>query len=398
MWDHSYRWQRRTQLIAGVVLLLSTMAGLAVAVATPAARRAWLGGLEVLGEFGSPAARTISATVPAGLRPQAGTLVYRDRADGAAQVVGRVVDVEVAREDFVELRIQLMGPLANPSPQGGCLKGAPATLNLREAVRLLLVPDGPEVEAALARDAVWPSVRTHVMPSIADNLIREIDKEKGKFAEQDQAIVIKSIEALRAELQPLEDQLADRLAKRAWQVIGVSGLAGGIWRSTTNSVEEQGIEIADWWWRLFGSSSDAVPSDRPFLSDKTNQALRDGLHEETHAFWEENRETIVAALIKVANQRRGDIESAFNERWAGLLYERAVLPAWRSGQDEVLASIQSYANDLAARRLLNERGGPRLLFAYALRCSLKISNEPLLIFSPGSPDGSHAIVFEPLVQ
>jgi hypothetical protein len=163
-------------------------------------------------------------------------------------------------------------------------------------------------------------------------------------------------------------------------------------------VEEQTIEFSDWWWRQFGSRSDAVPSERPFLSEATSQALRDALHEETRTFWQEHRETIVAALVKVASERRGELESALNERWAGRLYERAVLPAWKTGQEEVLKSVQEYARDLAARRLLNEEGGPRLLFAYALRSSLKISDEPLLILSPGAPDSSGKVVYEPLLR
>lgn len=398
MWDHSYRWQRRTQLIAGVVLLLSGIAALAVAVTTPAARRAWGGTREVLAEITSPAAQTISTTVPASLQTEIGTLVYLERADGVAQVVGRVVHVAEVSGELVEIQIRMLAPASDPVHAGGVLKGAPASLDLRDAVQLLLSPDPVEVEAALARDAVWPSVRTHVMPSIADNLIREIGKEQSAFAKQDKAIIVKSIDELRAELQPLEEQLAERLAKRSWEVIGVSGVAGGIWRSTSNSVEEQNIAIADWWWGLFGSESNRVPRDRPFLSEKATQELRAALHEETRAFWQENRAAIVAALAKVANERRGDIESAFNERWAGLLYERALLPAWRDGQDEVLESVQVYAKELAARRLLNEQGGPRLLFAHALRSSLKISNEPLLVFSPTAAGGASEVTFEPLLH
>ncbi|MGE3780423.1 MAG: hypothetical protein AB7F89_24760, partial [Pirellulaceae bacterium] len=301
--------------------------------------------------------------------------------------------------DLVELRIRQLSPPSDPEHSSGTLKGAPASLNLSEVVRLLVNPDTPEVEAALARDAVWPSVREHVMPSMADNLIREMARDEPEFADSDHAILGESIDELRAELRPLEDLLADRLAKRAWNVVGVSGLAGGIWRSTTNSVEEQTIEFSDWWWRQFGSRSDAVPSVRPFLSEARSQVLRDALHEETRAFWQENRERIVAALVKVANKRRGAIESAFNERWGGRLFERVVLPAWKTGQEEVLESVQDYARDLAMRRLLNDKRGPRLLFAYALRSSLNISDEPLLVFSPGAPDRSgKEIVYEPLLR
>ena len=97
-------------------------------------------------------------------------------------------------------------------------------------------------------------------------------------------------------------------------------------------------------------------------------------------------------------ERRGDFEAAFKERWAGLLYERAILPAWEAGQDKVLESVQAYANDFAARRLLTREGGPRLMFAYALRSSLNISNDPLLVFIPRDSGGSGRVVYEPLLR
>jgi hypothetical protein len=126
--------------------------------------------------------------------------------------------------------------------------------------------------------------------------------------------------------------------------------------------------------------------------------MQAALKEETLAFWKENREAIVAALVKVATDRRSDFKVALTERWAGLLYERAVIPAWQAGQDKVLESVQVYANDFAQRRLLTRQGGPRLLFAFALRSSLKISDAPLLVFSPVTANASGGIVYQPLLR
>jgi hypothetical protein len=65
-----------------------------------------------------------------------------------------------------------------------------------------------------------------------------------------------------------------------------------------------------------------------------------------------------------------------------------------AGQDKVLEAVQVYANGFAARRLLTKEGGPRLLFAYALRSSLEISDAPLLVFAPGKPGAGKRVVFE----
>jgi hypothetical protein len=100
----------------------------------------------------------------------------------------------------------------------------------------------------------------------------------------------------------------------------------------------------------------------------------------------------------VIAERRPDFEAAFEERWAGKLFERAIVPAWQAGEQQVLESVQEYANDFAARRLLTKAGGPRLLFAYALRSSLEISDDPLLIFTPGTGGKPGRVVYESLVR
>jgi hypothetical protein len=60
--------------------------------------------------------------------------------------------------------------------------------------------------------------------------------------------------------------------------------------------------------------------------------------------------------------------------------------------------VQEYANDFAERRLLTSQGGPRLLFAFALRSSLQISDAPLLIFSPTAAAAPGKLVYQPLLN
>jgi hypothetical protein len=54
--------------------------------------------------------------------------------------------------------------------------------------------------------------------------------------------------------------------------------------------------------------------------------------------------------------------------------------------------------DFAERRLLTAEGGPRLLFAHALRSALNISASPLLVFEPANGDASDQVVYEPLLR
>ena len=178
----------------------------------------------------------------------------------------------------------------------------------------------------------------------------------------------------------------------------MQGLAAGLLRKTSAGVQRTGSSATQWWWRLFDKDSKAETPEVPFFSEATTAQLRKVLEQETIAFWKEHRAQIVDAIKKVALERRGDFETAFRERWAGLLYERAILPAWQHGQDKVLASVQEYATNFATRRLLTRAGGPRLLFAYALRCSLEISDDPLLVFMPGEGNQAAGIVYEPLLR
>jgi hypothetical protein len=397
MWNRSYRWQRQLRCAAGVAVLVGLLAGFFMLAGPPPARRALGGARDLVNEVRSTADQTINVSVPADLGSRPGTLVYQERQDGGAHVIGRVVTVGAAQRDRVELEIRLMAHLGDSARFSGVLKGAPASLDLRDAVRLLISPNSPADEARVARDTIWPSVQDHVLPEMIDSLVREISSELGSLDKQDEALLSQTIQRLREELRPLENKLVDRLAQRTWDTVGVQGLASGILRKTSVDAQNRGIDVARW-WGLLNNAPESGPVERPFFSDQTREALRTALEDEALAFWKEHRLAIVDALKKVAVEQRDDFEAAFEERWAGRLYERAIAPAWAAGQDEVLESIQVYANGFAARRLLTKEGGPRLMFAYALRSSLNISEDPLLIFVPGRGNGVERIAYEPLLR
>ena len=65
-------------------------------------------------------------------------------------------------------------------------------------------------------------------------------------------------------------------------------------------------------------------------------------------------------MTRVISEQRPDFEAAFNRRWAGRLFDSAVVPAWRAGEQQVLDAVQVYVNDFVARRLLTEAGGPQV--------------------------------------
>ena len=395
MWNHSYRWQRRTRVAAGVVTLAGIVAGLFWLRDAAAVGRAASGARELAAELASPRESLVEVTVPLSLGVRAGTLVYAERADGVARVIGRVASVETSSSGTSLIRLRLLGDAAHA---GGVLKGATAALDLRTAMRLLITPDLPDDEARLARDAIWPSVRAHVVPGMIDALAHEVSREAATLDARDQALFVASVEALRSSLKPLEAELVARFTERAKDAIGIKGVVSGMWRTTSDGVENSGAAVADFWRWTIGRDARGERIDRSFFSEETSQALAAALEDETRLFWRDHRVEVIGALTKVAADRRDDFATAFNERWATRLYERAVLPAWLAGQDQVIESVQAYANDFAIRRLLASDGGPRLLFAYALRCALGISDAPLLIFAPEPDAAPGRIVYQSLID
>ncbi len=398
MWNRSYDWQRKLRVAAGGCLLVAAVVGLVLLQRTAPARRVQAGAHDMVTELRAHSGQEIDVDVPAGLRARAGNLVYRDRPDGMPQVIGRVVAVRPSEKHWTSLRIRMTAPVADATELSGVLKGAPSALDLRDAISLLISPNTPEQELILARDTIWPSVRARLLPQMIDGLAREVAREMATLDEHDKALLADSFERMRTRLRPLEEQLVNRLSQRAWETVGVSGVASGIWNATAGGVQNGRASATDWWLQLMGRPPRGETIDRPFLSDETAEALQTALEEEAIAFWNENRAEILAALKSVVVEMRPEFEAAFKQRWAGMLYQRAILPAWQENQDVVLDAMQQYVNDFAARRLLTREGGPRLLFAYALRSSLDISDEPLLIFSEQENPKTPGVVYESLLH
>ncbi len=379
------------------MLLLLTGASILVA-GTSAARRTRDGARDLAGELLWPARQVIEVQVPVELRTQVGTLVYREREDGIAQVTGRVVAVHPEDPGQVKLVIRLGAMGADVSHRGGILKGAPAALSLRDAVRLLVSPNTPTEEATLARDLIWPSIKTNLLPEIVDGLIREISADLVDPGAENVELLKRLIENLHKAIEPLENDLVERLAKRAWDIMRGQGLVSGALRVTAEDAKAKATSITEWWSWLIGEESKPDAAERPFLSEKTSQALKAALEEEVVGFWKDNRPQIVEAFKNAVDERRQDFEAAFQERWSGTLYERVIVPAWRSAQGKVIESIEEYVRDFASRRLVTNQGGPRLLFAYILRSYLDISVAPLLILQPAAGNDSDHFVYVPLLR
>jgi len=173
MWDRSYRWQSYVRLIAGVGVLLLLCGTLTLLGGTSTSERVQEGARDLARNLLWPSGHLMHARVPADLQTQVGTLVYSDRKDGVAQVIGRVASMHVDKTGQQIIAIRLSEAM-DGAQHGGVLKGIPAALSLRDAVRLLVSPDTPDDEAAIARDKIWPGVRTNVIPNIVDALVREV--------------------------------------------------------------------------------------------------------------------------------------------------------------------------------------------------------------------------------
>jgi hypothetical protein len=268
---------------------------------------------------------------------------------------------------------------------------------MRDAVRLLVSPNTPDEEALLARDAIWPSVRENLVPEIMNGLVQEISQDLADPNAEDAELLKRFAASLHESLAPLEEQLVQRLAGKAWEVVGVQGLAGGAIRATTGNAASLAGSIAAWWSWFQGEEEDANAPPRPFLSAKMSADLKTALEAEVIKFWQENREQIVAAFKKSVDAQRGDFEQAFTDRWSGRLYDRVIEPAWQAHQDQVLASVETYVRSFTERRLLTKEGGPRLKFAFLLRSYLDISTSPLLVVVPAEGH-SRQFVYQSFLQ
>ncbi|GIK52895.1 MAG: hypothetical protein BroJett014_18680 [Planctomycetota bacterium] len=386
MWDRSYRFLRLTRLAAGGLTLGAGVLALAGFARSEAAARSSTALAEIAREADASHEGRLVVRLPRSLGVKAGNLVHREREDGAAEIIGRVIAV---REDggACEATLMLTPRAASEMKQGATLKGAPATVSLESAVRLLLAPDIPRDEAARAKDALWPSLEKHVLPGITARMEKELVAAVEDLSPEDEQLLRDALDELHRDLAPLEEKLLNRMAERAWEVVGVGGVAEGIVRKAADGAGNTYKDVKDWVRGIFGSEEKSEKSNRDFLSEEKKIALRLALEEEATKFWDDNRKEIVEKLGKVLSARKQDFADAFNKRWAPRLYEKAVVPAWFEGERNVIEAAENYAVDFSNRRLLTSQGGPRLLLAHALRGALSISDAPLLVLARDSSPG-----------
>jgi len=386
MWDRSYRFLRLTRLAAGGLTLGAGVLALAGFARSEAAARSSTALAEIAREADASHEGRLVVRLPRSLGVKAGNLVHREREDGAAEIIGRVIAV---REDggACEATLMLTPRAASEMKLGATLKGAPATVSLESAVRLLLAPDIPRDEAARAKDALWPSLEKHVLPGITARMEKELVAAVEDLSPEDEQLLRDALDELHKDLAPMEEKLLNRMAERAWEVVGVGGVAEGIVRKAADGAGNTYKDVKDWVRGIFGSEEKSEKSNRDFLSEEKKIALRLALEEEATKFWDDNRKEIVEKLGKVLSARKQDFADAFNKRWAPRLYEKAVVPAWFEGERNVIEAAENYAVGFSNRRLLTSQGGPRLLLAHALRGALSISDAPLLVLARDSSPG-----------
>ncbi|MDC1141620.1 hypothetical protein OAU50_00890 [Planctomycetota bacterium] len=378
MWDRSYQWQRRARVIAGGLAVAAMFTGAVVVSETPEADRAREGLGEISRELAPDTDSLISVQFPTDKTPTRGTLLFREGPSGEAIIVGRVTEVNHNGQCSILLTPSASG-LAR---HGAAIKVAQPAKNIEDAVRLLVTPDIPRDEAVRARNQLWPAIEEHVIPTLKENLTRELTSSFEDIDPEDAELLDSTITDLRAEMAELEQQLINRVANRAWEVIGVSGVAEGVLRKAGDGAENAYKDAKDWvkgWWSD-DEKSEKANSD--FLSEEKATALRLALEEEVSDFLAENDTEIKKHFNTVINERRAEFISKFETKWGPKLYEKAIVPAWEEGEPGVLNAVDDYLNDFAQRRLLTKGGGPRLQLAYALRTALKITDDKLLVLEP----------------
>lgn len=397
MWDDAFRWSRGFRLAAGALVLTTSLAGLFLMARTPGTARLARAVAQRIREYWSKKPPLVTVNAPRALGVHAGHLVYLDRPDGESEVVGRVAHVMDVSPTVQRLEVRFTAQVTAELEQGGILKGTSRAIGLEAVIRLLLVPDGPVDEAERAQQAICPVIERELLPEMTARLWPELGELLQTLSAEDRLLLQGAVGEVRAELAPLEHELVERMARVAWDVVGLRGVASGLWRLTSGGVENSAKDVRDWWRRRIGSS---VPEDREdpeFLSKEMQSILREELQREWTRFWNEHREEVTVRSIRVLSQRSKDLSRAARERWGPKLYEQVVLPAWREGEDEVIRAVESYAHDFASRRLLTPRGAPRLLLAYALRSELGISNSPLLVLTLCSEGNRRQLRYEPLI-
>ncbi len=396
MWNRSYRWQRTARMWAGVLGLAAGAGGLAAGLRQPSPANACRALGEYAGSWMTTRETPLTCLVPADLGVLPGDLIHRSRRDGLPQIVGKVVEVEPGEGNVALLRFVLSEEVRAELTAGGILRGASESIGLEQAVRLIVSPEAPLDEALQARDALWPTVEREMVPRLTANLLNEVKSLAWNLEEGDRELLVEALDELRAELAPLEDELIASLSERAWKEFGVEGVASGIWRVAVTGADNARKDMRDWFRQGLGYT--AIPDRAPaeFLEDDDRARLSQAILEELQQFWERHQGTILEKIEGVLGRHQEEFVRTLRERWAPRLFEQAVVPAWREGEPAVVQAVETYARDFTNRRLVSSAGGPRLVFAHALRGTLGISEAPLLMIEPKSDGTALEIEYRPV--
>lgn len=397
MWNRSYHWQFLVRLWVGAFTLATLVVLCIVSRSAPAVQNA----TESLGNL----ARSVAGTgtflarcqVPTALDVKPGHIVHQSQGDGLPHIVGRVVAVNpLPDESLVEIEIQLAESVVSELKMGGTIKGAPTVIGLENAMRLIISPEAPHDEALRAKDALWPTVEKEIIPGLTDNVVREVRELFAQLNDDDRALVLEALDELRTELSPLEEELVSRLSNRAWKEVGVGGVAGGIWRLAVAGLGNKRKDVRDWFRLRMGSKAIGDRKQAEFLEQETRSALRKALVDEFQAFWKDHKAEILEKTEGVLGRRKADFAKTLREKWVPTLFKNAVAPAWLAGEDKVIRAVESYAEDFTNRRLVSSSGGPRLVFAHALRGVLGISEAPLLIIEARDDGQPGELQYQPV--
>jgi len=261
-----------------------------------------------LGEFAgswlSPREVPLTCLVPVDLGVLPGDLIHRSRDDGLPEIVGKVVQVDPAGPASVTLHFLLADEARKKLGSGGLLRGAPESIGLEQAVRLIVSPEAPLDEALQARDALWPTVEREMVPRLTENLLREVRSLAWNLEEGDRELLVDALEELRGELTPLEDELIASLSERAWNEVGVEGVANGIWRVAVTGADNARKDMRDWFRQGLGYG--AIPDRSPaeFLEGEDRARLSRAILAELQQFWEKHQVTILEKIEGVLGRHK----------------------------------------------------------------------------------------------
>jgi hypothetical protein len=381
---------------AGVFGLAAGAGSMAWGLRQPAPANACRALGEYAGSWLETAETPLTCLVPAELGVLPGDLIHRSRGDGLPQIVGKVVQVEPGEGNAVLLRFVLAEDVRGELAAGGILRGASESMGLEQAVRLIVSPEAPIDEALQARDALWPTVEREMVPRLTANLLNEAKALAWNLEEADRELLLEALEELRGELAPLEDELIASLSERAWKEVGVEGVASGIWRVTITGADNARKDMRDWFRQGLGYTAIPDRSSAEFLEDDDRARLSKAMLAELQEFWKRHQGMILEKIEGVLGRHQEEFVRTLRERWAPRLFEQAVVPAWLEGEPAVVRAVETYARDFTNRRLVSSAGGPRLVFAHALRGTLGISEAPLLMIEPRTDGTALEIEYRPV--